>query len=327
MALGPIIGHTELLSRFGASIAAGRFPQSVLLTGPQGVGKQRVALWAAQALLCEGAEPPCGLCMGCRQVLALSHPDLHWFVPVARLKATEPDKQVAEVEEALAEIMTQRRTDGRWSAPEGAVSHPLASIRLLQRRVALTPFRGRRKVVVLGDADRLVVQEASQEAANALLKVLEEPPADTTLILTTAEPQALLPTVRSRAVPVRFAPLTDEAARQREAEEPAATPSGDQDREVDALLAAMKQGPAIWAARALRQAPWDARGGYTGLLDALSVRAHGGLKDRATKGDRAGAGRLAKIVRRVETARGEAQGNRNPQLGLAVLLRDMEKLS
>jgi hypothetical protein len=77
----------------------------------------------------------------------------------------------------------------------------------------MTPFLGPRKVVILGDADRLIVQEASQEAANALLKVLEEPPADTSIMLTTADPEALLPTIRSRAVPLRVGRVPDTAVR------------------------------------------------------------------------------------------------------------------
>src|SRR5205823_2162535 len=105
-------------------------------------------------------------------------------------KATEPDKQIDEAAEALGEVMAARREKPLYERPEGMVSHALASIRLLQRRLVLTPFRAKRKVFILGDAERLVVQESSQEAANALLKVLEEPPADTVVILTAAEPQA-----------------------------------------------------------------------------------------------------------------------------------------
>jgi len=353
MTLRPVLGHDALLERLRSSIAEGRFPQTALLMGPRGVGKQRVALWVAQALLCESQAIPCGSCTSCKLVMGLSHPDLHWFVPVARLKATETDKQTGEVEQALAEIMTERRAGGRWVAPEGAVSHPLASVRLLQRRVAMTPFRSRRKVIVLGDAERLVVQESSPEAANALLKVLEEPPPDTVILLTAAEPQALLPTIRSRTVPIRVAPVSDAAVRQF-LEEQMDTPlgarerdqrvllaegaigrviaagtgeGGDRDDEVSALLAVVRKDAAAWAARALQQQPWDARGGYTLLLDALSVRARKGMQGRAEGGDRPGAARLARVVSRVEQARLDAQGNRNPQLGLAVLARDLEMLS
>ena len=74
------------------------------MTGPEGVGKQRLALWTAQLLLCEapGAEP-CGQCRSCRLVLGLTHADLHWIVPIPRPKAGEPDKQVEEAAESIAE--------------------------------------------------------------------------------------------------------------------------------------------------------------------------------------------------------------------------------
>src|SRR3989449_9496571 len=68
---------------------------------------------------------------------------------------------------------------------------------------------GPRKVFVIGDAERLVPQRGAEAAANPLLKALEEPPADTVFVLTTAEPEALLPTIRSRVVRVRVARLAD----------------------------------------------------------------------------------------------------------------------
>ncbi|NIQ52963.1 MAG: DNA polymerase III subunit delta, partial [Gammaproteobacteria bacterium] len=67
------------------AIAEGRFPQSLLLYGPRGVGKQRLAIWAAAALDCRGAEtPPCGACRSCRLAGRLEHPDIHWFFPLRR---------------------------------------------------------------------------------------------------------------------------------------------------------------------------------------------------------------------------------------------------
>src|SRR2546425_9677265 len=84
-----------------------------------------------------------------------------------------------------------------------------ASVRLLLRKLALTPVMGPHKVFVIGDAERLVPQTGAEAAANALLKALEEPPPDTVLVLTTAEPDALLATIRSRVVRVRVARLAD----------------------------------------------------------------------------------------------------------------------
>ena len=77
-------------------------PQAILITGPQGVGKQRLGLWMAQRLFCstrrsagapmDAEVEPCGECRECRLVLGLAHPDLHWMVPIPRPKAAEPDR-------------------------------------------------------------------------------------------------------------------------------------------------------------------------------------------------------------------------------------------
>lgn len=358
--LRPVYGHEQLLWRLSKAIAAGRFPQACLLVGRPGVGKQRVALWAAQALLCDrsdaGDGTPCGVCQSCRQVDGLAHPDLHWFVPITRPKATDPDQQVEEAQTLLAEAVAERRASPRWGPPAGMSGYPLAAIRLLQRALVLRPFQGGRRVVILGDAERLVVQEASQEAANALLKSLEEPPAGTYLILTAAEPQALLPTIRSRLVPVRVGGVGDEAVKRYLTMEVEPKPppaelegraqaaqgsigqalwardsSGNAERAAGRLAAAVKGGASRWAQAALAQPPWAARGDFTAMLDALLLQLRSGLAERASGGsgeDRHATAlrRGIAAVRRVEDARAAAQGNLNPQLALAALASDLEAL-
>src|SRR5881409_359899 len=90
MPIPPLYGHEGTRNRLAGAIASGRLPQALLFEGPRGVGKQRLALWLAQALMCEnpgkgggtGKGEPCGQCQHCKLVLNLSHPDVHWFVPV-----------------------------------------------------------------------------------------------------------------------------------------------------------------------------------------------------------------------------------------------------
>src|SRR5690348_8885851 len=214
MPIPPLYGHEGIRNRLVGAIASGRLPQSLLLEGPRGVGKQRLALWLAQALVCENREKGqgegCGACQHCKLVLTLSHPDVHWFVPVElSKKGADADKQVELVEEALADELAARRERPLYEPPSGLASHGIASVRLLLRRLALTPALARRKVFILGDAERLVPQIGAEAAANALLKALEEPPADTVFVLTAAEPEALLPTILSRVVRVRVARLAD----------------------------------------------------------------------------------------------------------------------
>src|SRR6185295_2981927 len=227
-------------------------------------------------------------------------------------------------------------------------SHSVASIRLLQRKISLTPVLARRKDVILGDAERLKVQEASTEAANAILKLLEEPPADTTIMLTAADPQALLPTIRSRLVPIRVQRLPDEAvaaflegqgigssaARERQvllAEGSigrALASAGEADRvetAVDRFLGAVRGGPAKWAMAALSQAPWAARGDFTALLDGVALRLRSHVAS-APQEDRRRLRRFTAALRKVEAIRWDAQGNLNPQLALAVLAQDLRGL-
>src|SRR5574342_555498 len=128
MPLRPLYGHEAVRRRLATAARTGRLPQALLLEGPQGVGKQRLALWLAQLLLCEeSGEEPCGRCRVCRQVEGLVHPDVHWLVPIARPKATDPDKQVEEAAEALAQAMDERRARSLYVAPDGMASHGLAS--------------------------------------------------------------------------------------------------------------------------------------------------------------------------------------------------------
>lgn len=317
MTLHPLSGHEEARQRLASAFKGGRLPQVLLFTGPAGIGKQRLGLWLGQLLLCQApGQEPCGTCRPCRQVLGLAHPDLHWFIPIPRPKAGELDKQVEEAAELLAEAIAARREEPRYGPVDGMFSHSVASARLLLRRAALTPAQGQRKVFLIGEADRLVPQESSPEAANALLKLLEEPPADTWLLLTTTEPERVLPTIRSRATLFRLPPARDHQDRTNGSEQSRA--------EARALLDLLKR-PAGAARfeRTLKQAPWSARGGFTDLLDAMASE----LEQEVRKApDRETTQKLTVALERVQTARTDAQGNLNPQLLLAVLSGELVEL-
>jgi DNA polymerase-3 subunit delta' len=278
-------------------------------------------------------------------VLELAHPDLHWFVPIARPKAGEADRQVEEAAELIADAVAARREEPLYRPADGMASHPLASARLLLRRAALTPVEAARKVFLVGEADRLVPQESSPEAANALLKQLEEPPADTWIVLTATEPERVLPTIRSRAVALRLARLPDAEVRQfaRAAFRPepgadelerlvrradgiigrlvgGAESAGKAALEARSLLEALGSGPGARFERGIRQLPWQARGGFTDLLDALAEE----LADRARGApDRDTAAPFAAALERVQAARADAQGNLNPQLLLTHLAGEL----
>ena len=346
MPLPPLYGHEGTRNRLAGALASGRLPQGLLFEGPRGVGKQRLALWLGQALLCErnrgqGQQEGCGDCRPCRLVLTLSHPDLHWFVPVElERRAADADKQIELAEEALGEVLAARRERPLYEPPSGMASHGIASVRLLLRKLALTPVMGPRKVFVIGDAERLVAQTGAEAAANALLKALEEPPADSVFVLTTAEPDALLATIRSRVVRVRVARLADSvvtAFAQRElglATEPSlsqrvtaaegcigrllADGGAERGEGGERFLHAVRSGPVGRLGFVLGLQPFQARGAFTAMLDELLAR----LRSEARAGK--DSGKVVSAIARVLDARELAQGNVNPQLVAAVLGEDLE---
>jgi len=267
---------------------------------------------------------------------------VHWFVPLEpSKKGGDADRQVELVEEALGEEMAARRQQPLYEPPSGLASHGIAAVRLLLRRLVLTPALSRRKVFLIGDAERLVSQTGAEAAANALLKALEEPPADTAFILTTAAPEALLPTILSRVVRVRVAQLADSVVTafaqrelgitgQHELTQRVALADGRIGRlladgngrargaaDAERFLAAVGEGPVRRYGFALGLQPFQARGGFTDMLDGLLER----LREQARSG-----GETEKVVAaiaRVLEARGLAQGNVNPQLVAAVLADDL----
>jgi len=319
----------------------------MLLAGPKGVGKQRLALWLAQLIHCEATgagggprQEPCGECRSCRLVLSLQHPDVHWFVPIELSKRSsggDADKQVDLAADALADEMAVRREQPLYPPVAGLASHPIASVRLLLRRLALTPAMGKRKVFIVGDAERLIPQLGTEVAANALLKALEEPPADSVIIVTAADPNALLPTILSRVVLVRVARIADSAVTAFAQQTLEIESKAELDQRVTAvegcigklfatdtprfgggqLAARFTEAPSVFA---LGQVPFQARGGFTDMLDALADR----LRDEAKRGG--DTDKLVEAIALVMDARDVAQGNVNPQLLAAVLAEDLQGL-
>jgi DNA polymerase III subunit delta' len=362
MPLQPIIGHLGARRRLAKAAGTGRLPQVLLLTGAAGVGKQRLALWLAQLVLCQhSGEEPCGSCRACRLVSGLSHPDVHWFVPIARPKASDPDKQIEEAAQASAQVMEERRNQPLYHESDGMAIHGMASVRLLLRRAILTSVEGGRRVFIIGEADRLVPQESSPDAANALLKLLEEPPPGSLFILTTVEARRLLPTIRSRAAAVRLGRLTDGEVRgflethlrpAPSAEEldvrvalaegsigralAAGEEAGRAQQAARQLLEAVLAGEGPALVQALRQPPWAARGDFTAMLDALAdtlvEAARGTLGGKPRRPvpkawlQRRRPEALLKAMESVADAREAAWGNVNPQLLLAVLGEELAEV-
>ncbi|MDH4100649.1 MAG: DNA polymerase III subunit delta' [Nitrospirota bacterium] len=170
MSFQKIIGHNSakkiLLGAFEHNRVAGTY----LFSGPEGVGKRRVALSLAQLLNCENrtSDPldACGECRPCKKIREGVHPDVF---------TVSPEKAVLKIEQ----------------------------IRQVLDVMALQPYEARHRVAIIDYADTM-----NDSAANAFLKTLEEPPANSHIILISSRPSALLPTILSRCQAVTFQPLS-----------------------------------------------------------------------------------------------------------------------
>jgi DNA polymerase-3 subunit delta' len=161
-----IIGHDWAVALLRRSLAADRVAHAYLFSGPPHIGKTKLALALAQALNCEEPVPPCGECSSCLKITRGAHPDVR--------------------------VIVGEGTGG---------SIKIEQIRALQREAALAPYEGRYRVLILRRVD-----QASNEAANSLLKTLEEPPAHVVLALTAVDPEGLPPTVVSRCQSLHLRP-------------------------------------------------------------------------------------------------------------------------
>jgi DNA polymerase-3 subunit delta' len=194
-----IAGQARATAALERALATGRLFPSLVFHGAPGTGKLATALALARALLC-GADPrPCDACRTCRRLRedGLVHPDLFVAFPETRkqfLEGAEAAPGVSGIDAQERQAETQ--ANAAWSILIDRVREAIAFV---QRR----PVEGARSVLILDQAHRM-----DAPAANALLKVLEEPPPHAVIVLTAASVHALLPTIRSRcqAVPFRPAP-------------------------------------------------------------------------------------------------------------------------
>ena len=199
-----IIGQSRGVTALREALAARRLVPSLIFHGPPGVGKLTTALALGRALLCAGAgvAHPCDGCSACRRIdaRALRHPDLRVVFPE---KKSDFDRGEAAAE-GVAGIDLQERQAEAIANPSWNVliDRVRRSIGLLQR----PPAEGARSVLIIDQAHRM-----EAEAANALLKTLEEPPPHGVVVLLAPTRHALLPTIRSRcqAIPFQQVPAAE----------------------------------------------------------------------------------------------------------------------
>ena len=160
-------------------MAEDRIGQSLLLAGPRGVGKYQFAISLAQALNCDQTRmgEACGDCIPCRKIIRNEHGDVRTI-----LRESQDPSFKKETKSQFIKI---------------------DQVRDMAQQAQFRPYEGRRRVFIIDDAEWL-----RHEAANSLLKTLEEPPDTSLIILITSKPFSLLDTIRSRCLMLSFAPLT-----------------------------------------------------------------------------------------------------------------------
>jgi DNA polymerase III subunit delta' len=204
-----IIGQRLAVDLVKRAIEEKRLAHAYLFIGPDGVGKSLLAKTFAKALNCSalsneragrGGVEPCGECVSCGKIETKNHPDVRWFThKIGKKRSDRTGEKKSDVND-------------RWIRPNSldpdkkAPHVNIDMIRFLQQAMSLKPYEGRAKVYVIDGADNM-----TEEAANCLLKSLEEPPKDTVIILLASNIPMLLSTIVSRCQKIMFYPLDEDS--------------------------------------------------------------------------------------------------------------------
>jgi DNA polymerase-3 subunit delta' len=210
-----VIGQRRVKQALRGALRSGRVPHAYLFWGGEGVGKDAMAIELARVLHCEhGGEEACDTCDSCVRMDSLQHPDVRLVVPLPVGKGEESgdDPMIRLTETETRSVQEQFREKARnpyyrMSVPRATIIK-INSIREVRRESSMSTFDGRKRVFIIAGADTM-----GAEAANTLLKTLEEPSGDCLVVLTTAHKEALPPTIVSRCQGVRFDPLTEDEIR------------------------------------------------------------------------------------------------------------------
>ena len=203
MGFHEFLGNTQTVTHLRESIRAERFPHSLILAGPKGAGKYTLALMLAKAVNCltptesDGLPDFCGVCSNCTRIADSAN------LEERVAEAVEAREALRETDKRETRILIQTHPDVLIVPPDP----PQLQIKIGQVRQVIhvayyrPPVESKRTFTIFTSSAFM------REAANSLLKVLEEPPEHTSLILLTENPQELLPTIRSRAVVHRLGAL------------------------------------------------------------------------------------------------------------------------
>lgn len=332
-----LLGRQASQEKIASLINKNRWPQVVLLAGERGIGKARLAQWIGQSILCQDLQlgHACEQCHSCRLVKGLRHPDLAWYMPHPSIQESEMQKAFGKLDEWREKEMARWREDALALRPDSGVGYYVLTGKAVRREVGMTPVMSQKRVVVLTDLEKLAGGRGeANEAANSLLKILEEPAAGTYFLLHCNQAARLPETIRSRSTFWPLGPLSSETIKEiLEAATPGrkafalsqgvinarvvAGPEEEAEIQVKEWIRAMNDPGVSLRIKAARSAGTkEARGKFSGSLMLLGEVLHQELRERPETEIKAG----SEVIRLVEVAYTQAQANGNPQLILYCLL-------
>jgi DNA polymerase-3 subunit delta' len=241
MAWSDILDQDRVVETLRRALTQDRVAHAYLFHGPEGVGKRAVALEMARALQCTGqTDEACGECRACQKTGRMVHPDVHVHLPHPWSEEEDRDEEdigkriqrLGENPYAAVDFVRRPSLSDPTETSNKQVLYRIEQVRQdLIKPMSLARGEGQYKANILTDVEKM-----REEAANAFLKLLEEPPPQTVFLLTTSRPEQLLPTILSRCQRLRFDPLLPESI------ESALVERNEMDPDAAAMLARMADG-------------------------------------------------------------------------------------
>ncbi|MCU0372216.1 MAG: hypothetical protein MUE56_03095 [Ignavibacteria bacterium] len=209
-----IIGQERVKRILKTMYSSGRIPHSFIFHGTEGTGKDATAIEFAKLINCDEPDAEigsCGKCRNCRQINSLTSVNFRYIIALPSGKAeTENGDDKADNGKDDSDTVSSELKK-KFSDPYYRISIPKAktikieSIRQIKNDIYYTVQKGKKKIFIISNAEQM-----SAEASNSFLKILEEPPGDALLILTTSKPNSLLPTITGRCQRIKFETLNSE---------------------------------------------------------------------------------------------------------------------
>ena len=206
-----IIGQDNAVQMLRSAVAEGRIPHAQLICGPEGTGKLAVAIAYARYLCCShrNGEDACGECPSCKKFDKLVHPDLHFAFPIYKKDSNKTPRSDDFIDKwRQAALENPYMNPNQWMDHIGTENQQgliyASQSEEIIRKLTLKSSEGGYKVMIIWMAEKM-----NTECSNKLLKMIEEPPAQTVFLLVAENPDLLLPTIQSRVQRLMLRPIEE----------------------------------------------------------------------------------------------------------------------